>query len=412
MRLVISKSSTLRIAFALTLESVALMLGACSLGSVYVKNDGNPSVRELSVPESDILQSLFLIGDAGTPMLDKPEPVFAVLQAAASVKPEQNTIVFLGDNIYPYGMPDSSHPKRAYAEAVLQAQLNVGLKSGARTIFIPGNHDWAQDGIDGWDAIRRQQQAIERQSNGKVELLPKDGCPGPEVVDVGERLRLIVLDTQWWIHPNAKPSALDQNQTGNCAARTKDDVIQQVAQALQGRGSREAVIVGHHPLSTHGEHGGFFTWKEHLFPLRVFAKWAWLPLPVIGSLYPLARSTGFIRQDLSGAAYSDLKRRLDSVMTAHPPLAYADGHEHTLQVLKSASRYLYLVSGDGMANHFDQPLTTGDDTLFAHEFPGFMRVDFFKDGRTRLSVVEPSSEREATGVAAVEVFSMWLDAAK
>ncbi|MBC8042715.1 MAG: hypothetical protein IAF08_04645 [Rhizobacter sp.] len=392
----------------------SLSLCGCSISSIYVDKSKLSAARLDArtdtlatidaASDAEILQSLFLIGDAGTPLLDTPEPVFEILAAAASVKPEQNTIVFLGDNIYPAGMPDSLHPARTYAEAVIEAQMRAGLQSGARTIFVPGNHDWGQDAADGWQRIRAQADFIRQKGNGKISMLPAGGCPGPEVLDIGERLRLIVLDTQWWLHPYAKPV----HPASDCTCDSKDEVIDSVAKALRDAGSRAAVIVGHHPLATHGEHGGFFTWKEHLFPLRVFAKWAWLPLPVIGSLYPFARTHGFIRQDLSGADYSDLKLRLDSVMTAHPPLAYSSGHEHTLQVLKSNSSYFYLVSGDGMAGHFDQPLTTGDDTVFAHEFPGFMRIDFLRTGRIRLSVVEPSSERGAANVKAVEVFSMWL----
>ena len=38
-----------------------------------------------------------------------------------------------------------------------------------------------------------------------VRLLPKGGCPGPEVVDLGPHLRLIVLDSEWWVHNDVKP---------------------------------------------------------------------------------------------------------------------------------------------------------------------------------------------------------------
>src|SRR4029077_18968619 len=82
-----------------------------------------------------------------------------------------SVIVFLGDNVYPDGMPDSAAPSRAAAERVLTQQLGVLHASGARGFFVPGNHDWDSMRPRGWDAIRRQERFISA-AGGGATLLP------------------------------------------------------------------------------------------------------------------------------------------------------------------------------------------------------------------------------------------------
>ena len=54
---------------------------------------------------ADVESTLFLIGDAGAPSED--EPVLAALEQMVRATPEPKYLVYLGDNIYPRGLPDS-----------------------------------------------------------------------------------------------------------------------------------------------------------------------------------------------------------------------------------------------------------------------------------------------------------------
>ena len=141
---------------------------------------------------------------------------------------------------------------------------------------------------------------------------------------------------------------------------------------------------------------------DHLFPLRELRKWLWLPLPIVGSAYPLARQNGISAQDLSSRAYRHLRDSLASVFRDAPPLAFLAGHDHGLQVLSGGGVRHVLVSGSGSYDH-NNAVKRLDSTRYASARPGFMRVDALADGRVRLGVLVVDAEGRATEALAMRL---------
>ncbi len=362
-------------------------------------------------PQDSLDLTLFLVGDAGSALYDR-EPVLHVLSRQLdSLRPVRRFVVFLGDNVYPRGVPPAGHAGREDAERKLSAQVRAIADAGAEGLLVPGNHDWDRQGKDGWNAIRRQDTLVRRQGGAAVRLAPHAGCPGPEVVDVGSRLRVIALDSEWWLHGYARPSGSDSP----CATRTEAEVVDSLRGALRDRGGRHAIVVDHHPARSGGEHGGSFSLGDHIFPLRNVKSWLWIPLPIIGSLYPLARQMGFSNQDISGRKYQLLVRALEGVFAQDPPLVLASGHDHDLQVIRGGSAEVthagyQLVSGAGILGHAGL-VRKVDGALFQRTGGGFMRLDFTRDGGVRLSVTAVSTAGAGPERASAEVYSLWLTAA-
>jgi hypothetical protein len=180
-------------------------------------------------------------------------------------------------------------------------------------------------------------------------------------------------------------------------------VLAALRASLAGQGSRQTLVAAHHPLETGGPHGGHFTWKDHLFPLRNAKSWLWLPLPFIGSAYPSARQAGVTDQDLSGSRNRAMRAALETVFAETTPLAYAAGHEHTLQVLDGKGARHLLVSGAGIFGH-TSPVARLAATRYASEAAGFMRLDEHANGRVRLTVLEVDRRGRARAA-----FEQWLD---
>ncbi len=350
------------------------------------------------VPAPDLLETsgtLFLVGDAGG--AQPGDPVLVALTDMAKARPEQSTIIFLGDNIYPKGMPDSVAQDRSEAEHRLQNQIDVATRSGARAYLVPGNHDWEQGGVDGWAAVQRQAEYVRRQGNPRVVFSPEGGCPGPAAFDAPGRFVLIPLDTQWWLHPHARPTGTGEP----CLTADSAAFASALRGLLEQPDDRVVVMLSHHSYRTHGIHGGHFTWKEHIFPLRELKPWLWLPLPIIGSAYPIARMNGISDQDVSGGKYRSLLATLADALAADPPDVYAGGHDHNLQVLTDSLVPTVVVSGAGYYKHLD-PVGRGPDTRFAASNSGFVRIDRMQDGRVRLGVIAVDDQGPH------EIYSEWI----
>ncbi len=369
-----------------------LAAGAFACGPSLV-----PTVPAPVVLAGAIEHSVFFIGDAGAPAVPT-DPVLIALRAAASEHPERNSIVFLGDNVYPMGMPVRDDPSRQESERRLQAQIDA-VPQGARGIFVMGNHDWIRGREGGLAAVRRQLAYIADAGRPLVVAAPTGGCPGPAVIDVSARLRLVMLGTQWWLHGSERPS----DPASACIADSEAEVTDSLRTVVQAGPDRIVLVAGHHPLRSGGVHGGKFDWKDHIFPLRVWKSWLWLPLPIIGSLYPLVRGSGFSAQDLGSGRYQTMRDSIVAAFGSHPPLAYAAGHEHNLQVLDGMGARYLLVSGAGIYDHLSQAFRL-EGSLYARAASGFIRIDLLRDGRVRLAVLLADGDGRLT-----EDFSMWLE---
>jgi hypothetical protein len=371
---------------------VPVLVAACSA------RGAGPADLTPVPPATDIETTLFFVGDAGAPDPDG-EPVFTAVSADAIEREDVRRIVlFLGDNVYPRGLPELDDDDRGEGERRLSAQIAIAEATGAEVIFLPGNHDWDFAGQGRREHLMRAEQFGRTVGADGVSFLPAGSCPGPDVLDVGAHLRLIMLDTQWWLFPDPV-----EDVPVTCAQRSRDDVLAEMRRLLDTAGGREVIIAGHHPLATNGPHGGYFTLRQHIFPLTDLWSWAWIPLPVIGSLYPIARRNGISDQDLSGGLNRRMRESFETVMDGYDPLLYVAGHEHNLQVMTGTAARYHVVSGAGNYGH-ESSVRSGSGTLFARKASGYVRLDVQSDGVMRLGVVVVGAQGERT-----EVFSTLLE---
>lgn len=349
-----------------------------------------PPVQPPELEPAGVEATLFLVGDAGEPdpQLLVPPPLDS-LYAQAAAAPDATTILFLGDNIYPDGVqplegltttPSDSAAGgpgdawRADALRRLEAQVDA-VPPGVRAIFIPGNHDWAGETVFGLYSVRIQEEMIRRLAGGRdIRLLPSNGCPGPVAVDEG-RLRMVILDTQWWLH-----EYLVRDARSDCDAATPAEVTADLrAMLVPASAGQVTVVAAHHPLMTGGEHGGY-----------------------CGVTGPYKRFGGR-NQDVISRSNRTMRDSITAAFGENTPLVFAAGHEHVLQVLRSGSDSPWvLVSGaaakTGCAVWMRESYYVGQDGL------GFMRLDVLRTGRVLLRVYRYSTEG-AGGL----VYTRWLE---
>lgn len=335
------------------------------------------STDTLGAPSDNPVYSVFLMGDAGAASLNPREPSLQILKSELDKSGAQSAVIFLGDNIYPSGLPAEGAHSRKRAEHRLRAQLKTVEHYPGRIIFIPGNHDWHSSKRKGLQRIRRQERYIENYLQKGNTFLPDSGQPGPVSVSLNPtaedsasefNIHLILLDTQWWLHPHNKPLSPG---IGN-EKEQKEKILADMKEIVRRHKDDEIIVAGHHPMFSYGRHGGKFPFQTHLLP------------PVLGSMYVAYRNIWGYHQDI--ANYNDLKDGLMESFKESAELIYASGHEHSLQFISRKSestQQYYLVSGSGSRSSFVKKLSGSAHT---YKGKGFMAIHYFKDQSKRVEI--------------------------
>ena len=153
----------------------------------------------------------------------------------------------------------------------------------------------------GLETVIREQQYVDQLGKKNVKFYPENGCPGPVEVSLAPDVILVMFDTQWWIHPYDKPEI-----ESDCDYKTKDEVLMQLDDIFSRNSKKLIILAGHHTFKSSGVHGGYFKLKQHVFPFTDISPNLYIPLPVIGSIYPIARSAFGTPQDLKHPLYAEM----------------------------------------------------------------------------------------------------------
>ena len=74
-------------------------------------------------PKDSIELAIFLLGDAGSSAYDGEPVLLELALQSDSLRPVRQFVVFLGDNVYPRGVPPLGDPGRDDAERKVAAQV-------------------------------------------------------------------------------------------------------------------------------------------------------------------------------------------------------------------------------------------------------------------------------------------------
>jgi hypothetical protein len=380
--------------------AVCAALALTSLGCQGLQPEFKPPV--VCRTTEPITESVFLIGDAGEPRLPAADsetpgalvdPVLVALArdvaaSVAAVGPDRTAVLVLGDNIYPAGLPPPGEEGHEPAVRVLEAQ--IAAIGEARGFFTLGNHDWVQGKEDGWARAKAQVDYLSRRGPN-ISVNPPDTCPGPDEVKFGDHLQFIFFDLWAAMYQIDYPDGPQRHCTPTAGG---GKVLEAVDRMLADSGDRRAVLVTHPPMYTSGPHGGYFPWREHIFPLRTFDRDLWIPLPIIGSLFPIARSLGVTDTDMMSAKYRAYVENTKSLFKPGHPTLVAAGHEHSLQVHVDPTGVFHAVSGAGSVKKIDYVGEMKSD-LMSLAAPGYMRLDVYEDAKLRLNVIALEEDRDA-----------------
>ncbi|TBW26632.1 metallophosphoesterase [Gramella sp. KN1008] len=333
--------------------------------------DGEPQ-SDFNYPETkEIEKSFYLLGDGGySPPGGTSLGLIAFKTFLDSVNKTDNYTVFLGDNIYPDGMPPKDSPEREAAEYRLDAQLDAIENYKGRVVVIPGNHDWYNEKLEG---LERQKNYLAEKFEDILIWSPKIGC-GMESIEITENIQLIVIDSQWYLEDWDRNPRINDNCD---QIKTREAMFLELESEIEDHQNKTIVLALHHPVYTNGVHGGQYTFDRHIYPSQKK-----IPLPILGSLATLIRTTGGVSiQDAQNNRYKSLADRLSTIARSSERMIFVSGHEHSLQYIEHDS-VRQVVSGSGSKASY---ATLSNDGYFAYNGQGFAVLDIFKDGSSWIS---------------------------
>ncbi|MCC9137996.1 metallophosphoesterase [Pontibacter silvestris] len=336
---------------------------------------------------AQLVHSVALIGDIGAVATDGTDPVLHLFKQWQQQAGANGTAVFLGDNLYPIGLPPEGSKYRAAAEERLNLLTQMLKSYSGKGIFLSGNHDWFKGRKGGYQQMLRQEKFIVEKLQDENSYLPRNGCPGPVPIQIAEGLLMVVINTQWWVHRGIRPLGKEYN----CPYSDIEQFFLDLNTLLRKNQHQRILIVAHHPLYSNAMHGGKFTIKQHIFPLTAAHKRFYIPLPIFGSAYPFYRKMFGAYEDMAHGKYKKMRKRFLQIFHRYSNIIYVAGHDHNLQHFEIRRNH-YIVSGSGSKTAF---VKKGGKATFTVEQLGFVVLNYYDNGQVWIEVQAVSEEDKA-----------------
>lgn len=296
------------------------------------------------------------------------------LVAFAKVISEQQmpvTIIYTGDIL-----DEKNKIPSAEDSAFIRKLLGIAKNNSQATVyFIPGDLEWNNSGKDGWKHTKYLEQLVNSIA-GREAYLPSSGCPGPEVLNPEDDLEIVLINTQWLIHPKDKPYAPDDD----CKALVEDQFNEMLEDVIDEAKNKHLLIVGHHPALSNGRYGGRVPFSQHLSP------------PIAGTFIASYHQNIGSPKDMASLPYKNFTRTMKSFMEDEGPFIYASAHDFNLQALRYGNA-CQVISGSLFKK---EKSDRSENSIYKANNCGFFSISYFKNGKVMLNGFELDKEGKVT----------------
>lgn len=355
--------------------AVAIILQSCATNHSQFGNKAPAEIKNDFENKKKLSHTFYLIGDAGNADEEKAQKTLQLFSQRLKDADSSSTAIFLGDNIYPKGMPLANDPERKVAEEKMNIQMELTKGFKGKTIFIPGNHDW-YNGVEG---LKAQEKFVKDYFKTKKSFLPRNNC-GIDHVNINDNVGLIVIDSQWYLEDWDDHPKINED----CDIKTREQFFDQLENKLNDNQNKTTIIAIHHPLLSNGTHGGQFSLRKQIFPLE-----SNIPLPGIGSVINLLRKTsGISPQDLQNKKYNAFVKRVKTLIQDKENVVVVSGHDHNLQYIEK-DNVKQIISGAGSKQEAARAINEKD---FSYGNNGYAVLEVQNGGASKVSFFAPDSK--------------------
>ncbi len=307
--------------------------------------------------------TIYLLGDAGN--CTTTSTLFKSYKAMLDSTSNSASII-LGDNIYPKGMLKNS--KKSYLDECkkINTQLEMATDYDGYFFVIPGNHDWRAGKWNGIKSVKEQKKYVDSVllNNSKIvnkrnTFLPSNALPGPEYIDINNTIRIIFIDTQWWLQSvNLHGVPRLENTTKK---ETEDHFFIKLDSLIEDANQRNINVVAafHHPVLPSG---------VHEIPKWILFAINYTPFQLLGIL----GGNRILSQTSNQLRYKKMTEKLMKSFEKSNQIVLVSGHEHIL-FYKQKNKVKQLVVGAG-SKHSTKKITTKEGIFYKGGALGFAKI--------------------------------------
>ncbi|MGK0366130.1 MAG: hypothetical protein ACI85O_003201 [Saprospiraceae bacterium] len=333
--------------YSLKKQYIALVVLYCFATSLFGQSLN-------SIHENTNTQHVFLLGNLEEVAANSP--VFLELKNIIGGEVGDKTLLFNGDFIDEEGIGKTlTETEKAKINGLLQL-----ANSANQSVFVPGDREWDNGGKSGLKKVQALQAFFNEKNQDDIHIAPENGCLGPEVIDIGTNLRIVAINTQWWVHRFKRPVEEDLD----CPSYNETEFWDELEDAIQDSDNRNVIIAAHHPILSYGQSAGYALGKTHFLP------------PVIGSFIAAYHLSVGGKKDLAQEKFQVFAKEFIKRLERYAPVIYTSGHEYDLQINQLDNSY-HLNSGNIQKS---QATAKGKYTQFRQSKRGFTHLSFFKNG--------------------------------
>ncbi len=304
---------------------------------------------------------MFIVGntmDVSRENLDKLSSVITTIKNSV-------ILIYCGDILDKSGLNKNPQAKDS---TFIRSLLDVGKENkNVSVYFVAGDKDWNNSGKNGWKDVKKLEAFINGIAQKEI-FIPGKGCPGPEVMDFGNNLEIVFLNTQWLIHPYERPYAPDDD----CKALTEQQFNELLEDVIDEAKEKNLLVIGHHPVWSYGKYGGRITLKDHFSP------------PVLGSFKAAYHQNIGSSKDMAYPSYQNFVKEMRYLMEDYSPFIYASAHENNMQVIEFENSY-QVISGS-----IEKKVAAGKakNTVFKSNKNGFINLNYYANGKVMMNAFE------------------------
>jgi len=257
-------------------------------------------------------------------------------------------------------------------------------KDNGHVIFVPGEKEWDMGRDDAYKKVKAIEKYVEAKEGKHKSFFPENGCPGPEVVDINNHLRLIIINSQWFVQKD-RP----EEEDASCHFIYGRELWDELSGLFSEEENKTTVVAFHHPALSFGKFAGHTNFLQHLSP------------PIIGSFIAAYHRNVGGKMSLNNEIFKDFTHKVLDLAGEHQGLIFVSGHEYDLQLIDHNNSF-YINSGSfSKSNH----VASKEETLFASSSNGFAKLGFAGSGAVDVDFYKIKSDGNSQNIFHKDLYS-------